>query len=322
VVQGSNDTIQKSTCGTPHHVVQELVRRVGIGSNLLHSVQLCGDLFHAETDAPQAYDNILDELGLRLPVGTLSVNELALHDFEFAQISPTLPNSVRPSSLQVLRIKNCLQLPALLEQLMAFKHELDLRIFEFRDLCHEESMDSGEVYGINNFCRSFSNLRSFTLEVSGDWEDFDYNCLSSHTELETCILSLGRRNFTMDAVRILRGNHPTIKTFGLRAWNLLGSHKTSVAMPEEGAAWLGRLAKEVVQFVRLEQRKVIRSPYQRSTAYEDRAILARDLHASYTEASSGRTVREVVLGLREIRYPIEAMDTGVVNEDEVFRSDL
>jgi len=93
-------------------------------------------------------------------------------------------------------------------------------------------------------------------------------------------------------------------------------------MPEEGAAWLGRLAKEVVQFVRLEQRKVIRSPYQRSTAYEDRAILARDLHASYTEASSGRTVREVVLGLREIRYPIEVMDTGVVNEDEVFRSDL
>jgi hypothetical protein len=215
-------------------------------------VELRGDLFCPRQDAPQVYDSIFGELGLVVSAGLFSVNELVLRDFDLREISTKMLGSILPSSLRVLRTKNDVHLPNRLAQLMGPKGELNLQVFEFLDHCHDEPLHSDNMHGVESFCRSFSNPRFFTLEVSGEWESYDYHCLSSQAQLHTCVLSLGREYFTLDAVRTLRANHPGIKTFGLRAENMMsfGDHKEEMSVA--GATWLQNLAKEMVQFAKLE----------------------------------------------------------------------
>jgi len=331
-VTGWHDHSEDLTHGTPYAVTKQLIHIVGVESRQIESLSLLstwGDL--RQNPNVREYDNPFVGFGLHSTQTPVHLNELVFHDFSMFQVSEAMLTSISLPSLKSLKFIQCTELPYFLEHLMALHDQVRIQHLEVSSYNRLEALYIDDENNLERFCEAFSTLQTFKVDIWDNWQDdFDVNCLRSHQELETCVLSLGERPYSfirtdvavhveviVDNICKLRRNHPGIKSLAFR-WEAL-------CEPLEWEEWtpptiraIRAFARELVQFKKLEHLEIMFNRPS-SLTYQTCERFARDIHGYLVEASEADCkINKIGLGARDAFQSLHVVDAGLVPKSELF----
>jgi len=207
---------------------------------------------------------------------------------------------------------------------MGSKEPLLLHTLKISMHSYREPLQPDEAFGFAAFCKSFSTLKKFEVEICTDWQtDFDAHVLSSHSKLEVCIMSLGVPSLNMAALQILRANNKSLKVLGFRCQQIALSLDQARFL-QEAKKRIRVLAAELSLFENLEERQLICQPvhsrHSPDTLVSCRTI-AMEIYQQVVAAYGTRpfTINTISILARDIYYTQDEVQAGKIPDMRRFQ---
>ncbi|KAI4649100.1 hypothetical protein J4E93_003413 [Alternaria ventricosa] len=252
------------------------------------------------------------------------LGELSLVGLNLQQLPPAMYTSFNITSLRVPQLKQSIYLEKVFEYLMSSKEPLLLHTLKISIHSYKESLKPDEAFGFAAFCRSFSTLKTVEVEICADWQtNLDAHILSSHSNLEVCILSLGVPSLNMATLQVLRANHKSLKVLGFRCQQIALSLDHGRFFQEAKKRIRG-LAAELSLFEKLEEWQLICQPVHTDpspvTLVSCRTI-AMEIYQKVVAVYGTRpcTINTISIFARDIYYTPDEVHAGKIPDMRRFQ---